>query len=121
MGRPLKGGSLALSGAGARLLSAKRWALHEEGTMTSLKPRDVRARHYVPPEKKILRLLDVLTLTTLSRTTVLRLMAEGEFPSPFRIGKRALAWHRADVERFLAGRPARQSSPRPSDAKAVGE
>jgi prophage regulatory protein len=72
--------------------------------MTSLKPRDVRARQTVPPEKPLLRFPDVMTVTTLSRASIKRLIADGEFPKPFRLGKRVWAWRRADVEAFLAGR-----------------
>jgi predicted DNA-binding transcriptional regulator AlpA len=72
---------------------------------TPPRPREIRARRFVSPEQPILRSADVCTLTTLSRAALLRLISLGEFPAPFRLGKRAIAWHRRDVEAWLADRP----------------
>jgi prophage regulatory protein len=74
-------------------------------SLTSLRPRDVRAHQTVPPEKPLLRFPDVMTLTTLSCTGIKRLIASGDFPKPFRLGKRVWAWRRAEIEAWLAGRP----------------
>lgn len=52
-----------------------------------------------------LRITGVVRLTGLGRSTIYRLMAEDKFPSPVRLAKRAIAWRRADLERWSEGRP----------------
>jgi prophage regulatory protein len=37
----------------------------------------------------------------LSRSTIYQLMAEGRFPRPVRLGKRAVGWRESDVTRWL--------------------
>jgi prophage regulatory protein len=51
------------------------------------------------------RMAAVLRMTGLGRSTIYRLMAEDKFPSPVRLAKRAVAWRRADLEVWSAGRP----------------
>jgi prophage regulatory protein len=53
-----------------------------------------------------LRIGTVMRLTGLGRSTIYRLMADEEFPSPVRLTKRVVAWRRADLERWSEGRPA---------------
>jgi prophage regulatory protein len=52
-----------------------------------------------------LRMRAVLRLTGLGRSTIYRLVADKKFPSPVRLGRRAVAWRRADVERWSEARP----------------
>ena len=52
-----------------------------------------------------LRIAVVIRLTGLGRSTIYRLIAEDKFPSPVRLAKRAIAWRRADLERWSEGRP----------------
>lgn len=52
-----------------------------------------------------LRLPTVRRRTGLGRTTIYRLMAEGLFPRSVRLAPRAIGWHRADIEAWLAARP----------------
>ena len=52
-----------------------------------------------------LRIAVVIRLTGLGRSTIYRLIAEEKFPSPVRLAKRAIAWRRADLERWSEGRP----------------
>jgi prophage regulatory protein len=47
----------------------------------------------------------VIRMTGLGRSTIYRLMAEHEFPTPVRLSKRAIAWRRTDLERWSAARP----------------
>ena len=47
---------------------------------------------------KFFRRPDVESLTGLSRASIYRLMDDGEFPRPVRVGKRAVAWREADLE-----------------------
>jgi prophage regulatory protein len=43
------------------------------------------------------------------RETALRqMMARGQFPAPFKIGARAVAWLEADVDAWIAERAARR-------------
>ena len=52
-----------------------------------------------------LRMTAVTRLTGLGRSTIYRLVAQDKFPSPVRLGDRAVAWRRADLERWSEGRP----------------
>jgi prophage regulatory protein len=52
-----------------------------------------------------LRMSTVVVMTGLARSTIYRLMAEEKFPAPVRLAKRAVAWRRADLERWSAARP----------------
>ena len=52
-----------------------------------------------------LRMRAVLRMTGLGRSTIYRLIADHKFPSPVRLGPRAVAWRRADVERWSEARP----------------
>ena len=56
------------------------------------------------PINRLLRRPDVESRTGLSRSTIYMKMSAGEFPRPRRIGKRAVAWLEADIERWLAQR-----------------
>jgi prophage regulatory protein len=46
------------------------------------------------------RLPAVLATTGLGRSTIYRLVADGSFPSPVKLGPRAVAWRWADIERW---------------------
>lgn len=54
---------------------------------------------------EFLRMPTVMRLTGLSRTTIYRLVAEHHFPSPVRLGLRAVGWRRADIDRWSDARP----------------
>jgi prophage regulatory protein len=41
--------------------------------------------------------------TSLSKTTIYRLMSEGSFPKPIKISARRIAWRQCDIDRFIAG------------------
>lgn len=58
-----------------------------------------------PPLSPLLRLPTVIRITGLARTTIYRLMAEEKFPAPVRVGLRAIAWRRADLDRWSETRP----------------
>ncbi|MDZ7590509.1 MAG: AlpA family phage regulatory protein [Rubrivivax sp.] len=51
-----------------------------------------------------LRIGVVVRLTGLGRSTIYRLMAEEQFPSPVRLAKRVVAWRRTDLERWSDAR-----------------
>lgn len=52
-----------------------------------------------------LRLQAVIRVTGLSRSTLYRLIANEQFPRPVRLGPRAVAWRRTDIEAWGEARP----------------
>ncbi len=52
-----------------------------------------------------LRIHHVIRMTGLGRTTIYRMVAEKRFPSPVRLGARAVAWRREDLETWSQARP----------------
>ncbi|EGM6703848.1 AlpA family phage regulatory protein [Salmonella enterica subsp. enterica serovar Nigeria] len=55
-------------------------------------------------ESQVLRWKDVLEITKLSRSTILRMVKRGTFPAPFHLNLRGLAWKREEVEQWLRDR-----------------
>lgn len=51
---------------------------------------------------RLVRMPEVLARTSLSRATIYRKMARGEFPQSVQIGANSMAWHAKDFERWLA-------------------
>lgn len=58
-----------------------------------------------PPVAVLLRMRMVMKITGLGRSTIYRLMASHEFPSPVRLAPRAVAWRRADIDSWSQTRP----------------
>jgi prophage regulatory protein len=56
--------------------------------------------------ERILRRPEVEARTGLSRSTLYAQMAEGAFPKPVRLGKRAVGWTESAIAHWLAQRPA---------------
>lgn len=54
---------------------------------------------------RLLRREEVEELTGLSRSAIYRLMRTAEFPTPIRIGPRAVRWPKAELDEFLAQCP----------------
>ncbi len=54
---------------------------------------------------RLLRLSEVQTRTALGRSTIYRLMRNGDFPEPLKIGARAVRWRESEIEEWLATRP----------------
>jgi prophage regulatory protein len=52
-----------------------------------------------------LRMPTVMRMTGLGRTTIYRLIADQKFPCPVRLGPRAVAWRRSDLDRWSEARP----------------
>ncbi len=52
-----------------------------------------------------LRIGTVIRMTGLARSTIYRLVAQDQFPSPVKLAPRAVAWRRVDLERWSAARP----------------
>jgi prophage regulatory protein len=52
----------------------------------------------------LLRAPQVLQRTALKKTTFFALVKSGQFPAPFRIADRAVAWRAAEVDQWIASR-----------------
>jgi prophage regulatory protein len=68
----------------------------------------------------LLRLRKVLELTGLGRSTVYRMMSERSFPTPVRLGKRAVAWRHEDVQQWTQSRQPMPELPRVARADFMG-
>lgn len=67
---------------------------------------------YTSTTPSILRLRQVVARTGVSRSTIYHMVAAGQFPSAVALGARAVGWHVADVDAWLASRPAvREAKP----------
>lgn len=53
----------------------------------------------VPPFTKpiLIRMKTVMVLTGLARSTIYKLIHQGRFPPPLKIGERIVAWRAADI------------------------
>ena len=52
-------------------------------------------------QKEFLRLKDIQQITSLSKSTIYRLISEGSFPKQVKVGKRAVVWVRSDVSNWM--------------------
>ena len=50
---------------------------------------------------KILRLREVIDMTGLSRATLYKMIAVGEFPAQRQLGKRSVGWRSSDLQDWL--------------------
>ena len=53
----------------------------------------------------ILRPPQVQALTGLSRSTILRMVKQGTFPAPVRLGSRSIGWREGEIVTWLETRP----------------
>lgn len=53
---------------------------------------------------RICRRPDVENMVGLSRSTIYAMIAEGRFPKPVKLGKRAVGWRESDVNAWLNSR-----------------
>ena len=63
--------------------------------------------HLIP---RVMRRPEVEACTGLSRSTLYAMMAEGEFPPPIRLGKRAVGWSAAAISDWLDSRKPRDAA-----------
>lgn len=56
---------------------------------------------------KFLRRVHIEDMTGLSRSTIYAMMAEGRFPKPVKLSKRAVGWRESDVVAWLDSRDGR--------------
>ena len=59
----------------------------------------------IEPLPKLLRLPAVLQATGLARSTIYRMIAEGNFPAPIKLAKRAVAWRPDHIRQWTNTRP----------------
>ena len=52
-------------------------------------------------QQEFIRLNAVQEITSLSKSTIYRLISEGEFPKQIQIGKRAVVWVRSDINDWI--------------------
>jgi len=57
------------------------------------------------PPRLFARLPTVLAATGQGRSTIYRLIADGSFPAPARLGPRAVAWRWSDLDQWTRSRP----------------
>ena len=55
-------------------------------------------------QNRILRRHDVERQIGLSRSSIYKMMSDGSFPLPIRLGKRAVGWAEADIDEWLSNR-----------------
>ena len=55
--------------------------------------------------EQLLRLPEVIDLVRKSRATIYTDMKRGDFPQSISIGRRAVAWRRTDLDKWLNTRP----------------
>lgn len=53
---------------------------------------------------RLLRRNEVMRLTGLPKSTLARMVREGTFPAPVRIGKRSVAWRESEVLEWIRSR-----------------
>ena len=53
---------------------------------------------------KILRFPQVINITGLARSTIYVHIADGSFPSPIKLGVRAVGWNSSDIEDWIQSR-----------------
>jgi prophage regulatory protein len=51
--------------------------------------------------ERLVRMPELMQRTSLSRSTIYRRMARGEFPQSIAIGANSAAWYASDVDRWL--------------------
>ena len=54
---------------------------------------------------RLLRRRQVEEITGLSRSSIYRLMQDGEFPRPVKVGPAAVRWRASDITTWLESRP----------------
>ena len=64
---------------------------------------------------RLLRRREVEEITGLSRSSIYRLMREGQFPRPVKAGPAAVRWKESDITDWLDSRPIAKSDLDPPD------
>lgn len=62
--------------------------------------------------ERLLRLPEVSSQTGLKRAAIYAAIQRGLFPSPVKIGRRAVAWPQSDIDKWIADRIAEAAAER---------
>ncbi len=60
--------------------------------------------NYQDTQVLVVRMSRLVEMIGLSRSTIWKLLSEGQFPNPIRLGSRSIAWRVKDVEEWLQSR-----------------
>ena len=55
------------------------------------------------PDDQLLTAVEAGQLARISRATIYKLVARGEFPAPLKVGAKCSRWKRSEVMRWIAG------------------
>ena len=69
------------------------------------RPKPASPPPAIEPLPKLLRLPAVLQATGLARSTIYRMIAEGKFPAPIKVAKRAVARRPDPLRQWMDARP----------------
>lgn len=61
-------------------------------------------RHTKGFAMRLLKLKDVIDMTSLSKASIYRQVNAGTFPMPIRLGPRAVAWIQSELEAWIEGK-----------------
>jgi prophage regulatory protein len=73
-------------------------------TPRALVPEAREGENMCPESRRFLRLTEVQRLVPYSRSTLYLKIAKGDFPKPFSLGDRAVAWLESDVQQWIERR-----------------
>lgn len=68
-----------------------------------LKRTNQQTPHHQAQVDHLLPMRAVIELTSLSKATIYRKVADGTFPRPLKIGKSRVAWREADIAAWISG------------------
>ena len=96
---------LAARGIRRRALVNSRWATSGQQLGKGRTERKSLLGRAVSAGDRLLRREEVETRCGIARSTIYRLMDEGRFPRPLRIGERTVRWLESDITRWLVSLP----------------
>ena len=96
---------LAARGVRRRALVNSRWATSAQQLGKGRADRKSLLGRALSPGDRLLRREEVETRCGIARSTIYRLMNEGRFPRPLRIGGRTVRWLASDITRWLVSLP----------------
>ena len=59
----------------------------------------------MPGQDKLLTRQEVQSRCRISRSTIYRLKKQGRFPTPIRVGDRAVRWKESEIDEYIGNRP----------------
>ena len=83
-----------------------------EGPVIASSPFDRLDLH----QDRLLRRREVEKITGISRSSIYRLMPDGEFPRPVKVGPAAVRWRESDITAWVESRPVADGDSGPPNA-----